>query len=127
MKNTGLQPNSWVGIGFSTTGGMIGSDIVMYNPSTGKVTDKYVNEDRAVLDDRHPDLLSSSVKRTGNTVEMKFTRKLDTGDHAQDVSLDQCVKFLFPYSPGEVESYGHLSEHKEIPTSSDECLNKCFN
>lgn len=123
-----LSPDTWVAIGINPLGQMPGSDIIFYNPITGTIIDKTVTNDYVLKEDIQQNFLHAKfVKPDATTVHLTVERKLDTGDQLEDVSLNQCVKFLFPVKPGRMDQYRKPSQHAAIPIISDAdiCFQNC--
>lgn len=125
---TKYQPtHGWIAIGFSKTGAMVGSDIILYNPVSNRVKDMFSNNQRELKEDKEQNLIRANFTKTKHTSVVMFERPLTTSDVVEDVSLDQCIKFLYPVHPGVVCQTGEtIGPHFKTPiTSKLICMNKC--
>ena len=77
-----VKATSWVALGISEAGGMLGADVALFRASQKTLVDSYILESRsAPLTDDSQDwtLLSSETKEGWIIIEM--SRKLETGDN----------------------------------------------
>ncbi|CAH3168091.1 unnamed protein product [Porites evermanni] len=104
----------WVGFGFSSSGQMPGSDVVIgwVKDNKGYLTDRYA-EARAVppIDDQQDYQLTDSKESDGKTL-LKFTRKFDTCD-PRDKKLEVGpMKIVFAYHSEDPVSPTEVKHHE---------------
>uniref|UniRef100_A0A0N5AE40 TIL domain-containing protein n=1 Tax=Syphacia muris TaxID=451379 RepID=A0A0N5AE40_9BILA len=146
VLESALKHEQWTGIAYSLDGSMAKSDIVgvsLPKDSEVRVLDYYspgygrpkLDEDQGVFD-IHASYVSGRVYAN-------FSRSLASTDE-QDISLEQCVYFIFPVSGGPIEEgfyfklfqftlelttlgSGDIKKHYDSPISSRNkiCLKNC--
>ncbi|XP_077979621.1 DBH-like monooxygenase protein 1 [Glandiceps talaboti] len=110
-----VQTTGYVGFGFSPNGGMTGSDIVIgWVKSNGKkrFTDRHaLHYGEPSVDDKQDYRLLYGAEIDDHTI-LKFERKLDTCDDAQDwIITGDTVRLIWAYHPDDPEDDKPLPWH----------------
>ena len=123
---------NWVGLGFSLSGSMPNSDVVvgaLADDGEYFVEDRYVGDDRIMpMYDDAQNIKNGSAYDDGTTTTISFIRPRVSPDNSEDIDLDQCVFVIWAFG-------GSVSSH-ETPASfvvhtsrgvfaSQLCLQEC--
>lgn len=82
-----VRATGWVGFGISENGGMMGSDVVLYETSNpDELKDAHILDSRNPQEDECQDWTMDKVSVTDSFILIQATRKLDTGD-SQDLPI----------------------------------------
>uniref|UniRef100_A0A915A5V3 DOMON domain-containing protein n=1 Tax=Parascaris univalens TaxID=6257 RepID=A0A915A5V3_PARUN len=120
----------WTGIGFSLDGSMANSDIIaasVLKDSSVRVIDYFAAGYGRPKIDADQAIFGVGASYDGGFIYANFSRGLISDDD-HDLSIDQCVYFLFPVGGGDLEGgTGELRKHSETPISSSKkiCLASC--
>uniref|UniRef100_A0A915IVD7 DOMON domain-containing protein n=1 Tax=Romanomermis culicivorax TaxID=13658 RepID=A0A915IVD7_ROMCU len=98
----------WAGIGFSRNGKMARSDVIIgfIYDNVPHVTDRFAKDNSAPLIDKSQDIINS-MGDDDQEIDMQtlyFSRKVDTNDKAEDISLYDCPYYLFPVGGGRISA-----------------------
>jgi hypothetical protein len=115
-----VDTNRWAAIGFSRDTLMPASDIVLgaADEMRSFIHDRFATARAQPPIDRTQNLVNASASRVDGFTVLDFTRPLDTGDSTQDVSLTQCVYFMFGYNGPVVSFNGVVGYHPNTPLVS---------
>ncbi|KRX93253.1 Teneurin-a [Trichinella pseudospiralis] len=96
----------WTGIGFSRTGSMLNSDIVMgwVHDGMGVVTDRFAYGKHQPAIDKEQDIYDVEGRIDGDVQTITFTRNRTTTDYREDLPLTECLYFLFPVGGGSINA-----------------------
>uniref|UniRef100_A0A5S6Q6R2 DOMON domain-containing protein n=1 Tax=Trichuris muris TaxID=70415 RepID=A0A5S6Q6R2_TRIMR len=94
----------WTGIGFSRTGSMLNSDIVMGWVHNGQtmITDRFAYGKHQPAIDKFQDIFDVFGRAEDGVQTIQFSRNITTSDHREDLPLTECLYFLFPVGGGPV-------------------------
>ncbi|VDP35219.1 unnamed protein product, partial [Soboliphyme baturini] len=101
---TSKEVGRWTGIGFSETGSMTNSDMIMgwVHENKTYVTDRFAYGKEMPVIDKQKDVYNIQGRIEDGMQTLVFSRKRNTTDTQEDVSLDECVYFLFPVGGGRI-------------------------
>ncbi|KRX14827.1 Teneurin-a [Trichinella nelsoni] len=96
----------WTGIGFSRTGSMLNSDIIMgwVHDGMGVVTDRFAYGKHQPAIDKEQDIYDVEGRIDGDVQTITFTRNRTTTDYREDLPLTECLYFLFPVGGGSINA-----------------------
>lgn len=125
--------DKWTGVGFSEDRRMPKTDaIIGWAEKTGRfyVYDMWLPGYGEPMNDVHSDVFNVTGQYDGGVVTLRFTRKLDTGDDANDLGFteDRCLHLVFPVWGGTYNSVlRKLGRHARSPHVSKHplCLRGC--
>lgn len=91
-----------------------------------EVTDRYMTGYETPLEDKKQNIFNIESSYVNGRLKARFTRPLLTDDSDEDIDLNQCVYFLYPYNGGPITEH-RVQKHSATPLRSSEqiCLNKC--
>ncbi|VDK81473.1 unnamed protein product, partial [Litomosoides sigmodontis] len=126
-----VQTHHWTGIGFSFDGSMAHSDIIAVNvldDGVVKVLDMFSPGYSRPKIDSEQGLFDIQTSYDQGRAYANFSRYLVSND-ANDISIDQCVYFLYPVNGGllDIET-NEIRKHKATPIPSGKriCPALCF-
>uniref|UniRef100_A0A1I7VHX5 DOMON domain-containing protein n=1 Tax=Loa loa TaxID=7209 RepID=A0A1I7VHX5_LOALO len=112
----------WTGIGFSNDGSMAHSDLItvnVYDDGMIKVLDMFSSGYSQPKIDDEQDLFDIRTLYDHDRVYANFSRYLISNDN-NDLSIDQCVYFLYPITGGILDmETNEIYKHEENPISSE--------
>lgn len=125
--------DKWTGVGFSEDRRMPKTDaIIGWAEKTGRfyVYDMWLPGYGDPINDVHSDVFNVTGQYDAGVVTLRFSRKLDTGDDANDLGFteDRCLHLVFPVWGGTYNSVlRKLGRHARSPHVSKHplCLQGC--
>ncbi|KAK6038949.1 DOMON domain protein, partial [Cooperia oncophora] len=115
-----MKTSQWVAIGFSSDGGMAGSDAVIVGIQKDDVitvTDQFMpNYGRPIIDEQQ-DIFDVETNYEEGLLTANFSRELFSDDK-NDVNLQNCVHLLFTTTASQIEPTGEIRKHGETPIAS---------
>ncbi|KFD58732.1 hypothetical protein M513_00425 [Trichuris suis] len=123
-------PNEWSAIGFSKNGSVVGSDIVIVSilsDSRVEVTDRFTSASHTSLIDEQQNIFNILTEYKSFQAKVTFSRSLVTSDVTNDVSLNDCVYFLYHIKNGKLYDAGRIviDSSNVVRSESLICLGQC--
>lgn len=123
--------DKWTGIGFSKNKLMPNTDVVIAWVEPGGrylMMDAWIDGYSQPKPDTRQSIFNISALNENGLITFKFSRKINTLDTRHDLSLNDCVHFVYPVSGGPVDSSRkNIRKHLQAPLISDSniCFGKC--
>ncbi|CDW51896.1 DOMON domain containing protein [Trichuris trichiura] len=123
-------PTEWSAIGFSKNGSIVGSDVVVMSilpDSKVEVTDRFTSNFRTSSIDEQQNIFNIRTEYKSSQAKVTFSRSLATSDEMNDVSLNDCVYFLYHIKNGKLNDAGRIimDSSNVMRSKSLICLGQC--